>query len=262
MTIRTNVWPVGTPCWADCQVDDVATARDFYTAVLGWEYQDTDPEAGGYLVATKDGHPVAGVGPKPPGMEQMPSSWTTYLASDDVDSTVQTANAAGGQILMPPMDVMSAGRMAIITDPTGAAVGLWEGRDHPGAELVNEPGAMCWNELYTSDLERARAFFTTVFDYSYDDISNDEMQYNIAKVGGHEVAGMMVNAETPPMWNVYFTVEDCDKATDTVSQRGGQVFMPPMDTPYGRMSFVQSPQGEVLGLVDVATTVGEMPQPN
>ncbi|WP_149361132.1 VOC family protein [Lolliginicoccus suaedae] len=264
MTIRDRGWPAGTPCWADCAVDDVPRAREFYGAVMGWDFEETAPETGGYLIARKNGHVAAGIMGKPEGMEQMPSAWTTYLATDDVDAIAEAVTANGGQVPVAPMDVMSEGRMAIIVDPTGAFVGLWQPINHAGAALVNEPGGMCWNELQTRDIDGAKDFYAKLFGYTYKDLGMDEgMTYFVAEIDGEGVAGMMLNdmapAEVPPMWQVYFAVEDCDKAVEAATSLGATILMPPSDSPYGRMSFVQSPQGETLGLVDMSTTVGEMP---
>ncbi|WP_278314190.1 VOC family protein [Lolliginicoccus levis] len=263
MTIRDTAWPAGTPCWADCAVDDVARAREFYGAVMGWEFEETATETGGYLIARKNGHVAAGIMPKPQGMEDMPSAWTTYLATEDADATAEAAAANGAQVPVAPMDVMTEGRMAIIVDPTGAFFGLWQPIDHTGAAVVNEPGGMCWNELHTRDIDGAKDFYAKLFGYSYKQLSEEGMTYFVAELGGEGVAGMMLNdmapAEVPPMWNAYFAVENCDAATDAATSHGGTILMPPSDSPYGRMSVVQSPQGETLGLIDMSTTVGEMP---
>lgn len=100
MPTRDTPWPAGIPCWADCQVDDPQAARAFYSQLLGWDVQDSPPEAGGYLMALLDGKPAAGIGPKPGG-QPMPSVWTTYIAADDVDATAAKVTAAGASCSCP-----------------------------------------------------------------------------------------------------------------------------------------------------------------
>ncbi|HEY1319469.1 MAG TPA: VOC family protein, partial [Streptosporangiaceae bacterium] len=129
MVTRETAWPAGTPCWVDLGVDDVTRAGTFYSQLFGWDIQAGPPEAGGYTMCLKDGHPVAGIAPQqgPPGT---PTVWTIYLASDDVDATAGKVTAAGGQVLAEPVDVMNFGRAAIAADPAGAAFGIWQARQH------------------------------------------------------------------------------------------------------------------------------------
>lgn len=166
MPTRDTPWPQGSPCWVDLQVDDTTAARAYYSALFGWDVQDAPAEAGGYLMAMLDGRPAAGIGPKPAG-QPMPSVWSTYLAVDDADATTATATAAGAMALMPPFDVLDLGRMTFLVDPTGAAFGVWEAKAHAGVGIVNQQGALCWNELHTRNLPAAQAFYAQVFGYEY-----------------------------------------------------------------------------------------------
>ena len=144
MVTRDTAWPAGTPCWVDLGAGDTAQAAAFYSGVFGWTVQPGMPEAGNYSMCEVGGQAVAGIGQKMSA--EMPTVWTTYLASDDVDATVERVRAAGGQVVMEPMDVMEAGRMAIATDPGGAAFGIWQSGLHTGAGRANEPGSLIWNE--------------------------------------------------------------------------------------------------------------------
>ena len=261
MPTRDTPWPAGIPCWVDCQVDDPQAARAFYSQLLGWDVQDSPPEAGGYLMALLDGKPAAGIGPKPGG-QPMPSVWTTYIATDDVDATAAKVTAAGGQLLMPPFDVMTVGRMTVFTDPAGAAAGLWQAKDHSGAGVFNQPGAYCWNELHTRNYEAAKTFFADVFGYTYTPMSptgQDEGYVTFAIPGSTDPAGgiaddtrMGVPEDVPPHWLTWFAVADTDTAAATVTSLGGQVIMAPSDSPIGRMAVVTGNQGETFGIIAVA----------
>jgi len=145
MTTRDTPWPDGTPCWADLGAPDIAKAREFYSDVFSWTVQPGGPETGGYSVAELNGRGVAGVGPKM-GPAEAPTMWMTYLATSDADATAAKIKGAGGQLVMEAMDVMDVGRMAVAVDPAGAVFGIWQARAFPGAQIVNEPGAMRWNE--------------------------------------------------------------------------------------------------------------------
>ena len=253
MVTRDTAWPAGTPCWADLGVGDIAQASTFYTSLFGWDIQAGPPEAGGYAMCLKDGRAVAGIGPKqgPPGT---PAAWTTYLASDDADETAGKVRAAGGQVLMEPMDVMDVGRMAVAADPGGAVFGVWQARAHTGFGLANEPGSVCWTENMSRELDRNKAFYQAVFGYEYSDIESTGFRYATLKVGGRDVAGIgeldsSFPAEVPAHWMVYFLVTDTDTTVATAGAAGGSVMRPPWDTPFGRMAIITDDQGAVFAVM-------------
>jgi predicted enzyme related to lactoylglutathione lyase len=255
MTTRDTPWPDGTPCWADLGAPDIAKAREFYSGVFSWTVQPGGPETGGYSVAELNDWGVAGIGPKmsPP---EAPTMWMTYLATSDADATAARIKAAGGQLVTEPMDVMDAGRMAVAVDPAGAAFGVWQARAFPGAQIVNEPGAMRWNEQVSRDFEGSKAFYAAVFGYEYGDMSGDGFSYATFKVDGRDVGGIGdlhagVPADTPAGWRVYFGAVNTDASVVRVQANGGSVIREPIDHPYGRMSTVADDQGAVFSLLGV-----------
>lgn len=167
MTVREEPWPDGTPAWVDLMVADRHRARDFYGPLFGWEFDEGGPETGYYTMAHKNGQPVAGIGEPMEGQPGMPPAWTTYIAVDDVDASASKVKDAGGQLFLEPMDVMDFGRMAIAADPTGAVFGMWQSGSHTGANLVNEPDGLTWNEVLTRDYCVAQDFYAKVFGYRY-----------------------------------------------------------------------------------------------
>lgn len=268
MPTRDEAWPQGTPCWVDCQVDDTAKARAFYSALFGWEIMDSPDEAGGYLMAMKNGKPAAGIGPKPGGMP-MPSAWTTYLAADSADDIAAKVTAAGGQMFMPPFDVMDVGRMFVAADSAGAAFGVWEAKAHNGAGVYNEDGAYCWNELHTRDYETAKDFYAKTFGWTFKEIGDGEnLTYSTIELlsGGDSVGGVMgdpdIPAQAPPYWLTWFQVDDTDAALTKASSLDATVMMSADDSPFGRMGIVAGPQGEIFGVIDPSRAVGEPPTGN
>ena len=252
MPVHEGPYPNGTPNWVDLMVEDVAKAREFYSALFGWDIFDGPPEAGGYVMALLDGKPVAGIAPKPAGV---PSAWSVYLAVDDADATVAKAREAGATITVEPMDVLDVGRFAFGADPTGAHFGLWQARDHQGSGFVGEPGSMAWHEVMTRDYEGAKDFYAAVFGWTYTEIGDGGFRYSVVSNGGQDnVAGVgqlpeQTPAEIPAHWMSYFAVEDVDASAQEVEKLGGTIAMAPWDTPYGRMSVVQGAQGETFALV-------------
>jgi predicted enzyme related to lactoylglutathione lyase len=248
MTIRTTPWPPNVPCWADLSTPDVDAARAFYAAVIGWEFQDTDEEYGGYTIAAVGDAAAAGVGPAQPGA---PTAWTLYVASDDADKTAEAVAENGGTVIVPPGDVGPLGRMFIAADPTGAAFGVWQAGTHIGAGIANEPGGMTWEDLRTTDADAAREFYEAVFGYAYQAIDGAPEDYTTFHLPGDEaplggMGGMFGAEDSPPHWLVYFAVASAEAAVAAAEQGGGTVISPLFETPYGRMAGIADPAGAVF----------------
>lgn len=253
MVTRDTAWAAGTPCWVDLGVDDIAAAGAFYSALFGWDVQPGPPEAGGYAMCLLRGRAVAGIGPKqgPPGT---PAAWTVYLASEDADATARKISEAGGTLLMDPTDVMDVGRMTVASDPGGAVFGVWEARAHTGVGVADEPGALCWNENVSRDVERNKKFYQAVFGYGYDDAVGVDAPYAVITLGGAPVGGIgqlaaPLPAGTPPHWSTYFAVADADAAVEAITGLGGTALREPWDAPNGRMAVASDNQGAAFSLI-------------
>jgi hypothetical protein len=175
---------------------------------------------------------------------------------DDADQTVAKVAANGGTVFMPPMDVMEAGRMSLFADPVGAVIGLWQPKEHTGAQLVNEPGALCWNELITTDLDGAKTFYKAVFGWDAEDQGppGGPPAYTEWKIAGRSVGGMMrksaeMPAEMPPNWGVYFAVSDTDATVARAQELGGSVLMGPTDIEPGRFAVLADNVGAVFNVL-------------
>ncbi len=252
-------YPPGTPSWGDLGTTDVDASARFYRGLFGWSVEEAgDPElTGGYRMATLQGKPVAGIGPMM--SEGQPPAWTTYITVDDADKTAAQVAEAGGQTLLEPMEVLTVGRMAIFLDPTGAAFAVWQPRDHIGAGLVNDPGAMCWNELTTRDVEAAKAFYSQVFGWTWEAMPMEGFTYWMFQVGGRGVGGLMTMddnwpAEVPAHWMLYFAVDDCDASAAKAGELGGNVSVPPTDIAVGRFSVLNDPHGAVFSVIKLNET--------
>jgi uncharacterized protein len=249
---RDTPWPAGTPCWVEVTVDDVPKAIAFYRALFGWDIEMGAPEAGGYSICYKDGRIVAGLSPKF-GPGEAPSAWTTYLAADDTDAVAGKIKAAGGQLLMEPVDVMDSGRMALAVDTVGAVFGVWQGRGTSGLGRANETGSLSWNEHFSGDFVASKAFYRAVFGYDYQDVSEGGFRYAMLMVDGREVGGIGQHSAdfpaTPAGWWSYFAVDDTDAAVATVTALGGSIMQPIRDSPYGRIGVVADDQGAVFSVI-------------
>lgn len=255
MSDVTSAYQPGTPCWIDLAAPDQQAAIDFYKGVFGWAGEIGSQETGGYAVCELRGKPVAGIMAAVPMGDQPapPTVWTTYLTTSDVEAAAQAVNAAGGTVMMPPMDVMTLGRMCIAADPTGAVFGLWQPVNFPGAGVVNENGALVWNELNTSDVAAAAAFYRAVLGIEASPMEGTQ-DYHSLQVDGRPVGGMQpipaqAPAGTPPHWLCYFAVADADETVRKVTTGGGTALQPPFDMIAGRMAILTDPQGAVFAVI-------------
>lgn len=237
----------GVPSWVDIGTPDPPAALRFYGELFGWDAQDMGEDAGHYTIVSKNGKQVAAISPaQDPG----PPRWTTYVNVDDVDAASAKVDSAGGKVVVAPMDVMSAGRMAVFADPTGAVIAAWQPGEHRGAELVNEAGALIWNELSTSDVAKARTFYSDVFGWGWG--GGDE--YAEAQVSGRTIAGVTprregLPADVPDHWLVYFGTDDADGDYERAVGLGATGVAGPMGIPgVGRFAVLVDPQGATFAL--------------
>ncbi|WP_030762821.1 VOC family protein [Streptomyces sp. NRRL F-2664] len=264
-------YPEGAPCWVDAMFRDVEGAKTFYGDVLGWTFGESSTEYGNYTQAYSDGKAVAAVVPPMPGVDA-PSQWCLYFASPDAAATAGKVTANGGEVLMGPMQVGAFGTMLIAKEPSGAVFGVWQPGEHKGFEKMGEAGSYAWAEVFTREPDKPDAFLTKVFPYAAaqmepgDDPEPMDMDFKVFSVGapGRPVLGRMkmdddFPPEVPPYIQVYFGVPDCDEAVSKTQKHGGKLHFGPMDSPFGRFAAVSDPQGAAFAVIDMSTTVGEMP---
>lgn len=242
----------GVPMWVDFSSSDIEKSRAFYKNLFGWE-AEIPPEGGGYTLFFLNGKMVAGGGPTF-SPDQHPA-WSTYVCSDNADATAQAAKDAGGQVVHGPMEVMDQGRMAVMVDPTGAPVSIWQPQAHTGAQVVNEIGSWGWSELYTRDLPTDVAFYEKVFGWTSEETDMDSGKYTLFKVGDRPVAGGMdmsfLPADVPPHWLVYFVVENTDQSVAKAKELGAKVLAGPQPTPMGPMAVLDDPVDAAFAIIQI-----------
>lgn len=245
----------GTPSWCDKSTADLDATKAFYGSLFGWEFHTApEPEAGGYTMALRDGRAAAAV--MPLSAEQldqgMPPVWSMYITVDDVDAMPAKVEAAGGTVMAPPFDVLTAGRMMVAFDKGGAGICFWEARDNIGSEIVNETGAFTWAELYTGDPAADTTFYAEALGH---EVTTADMggpvEMTFLKRGDADVATVLpLMAEgMPPHWVPYFAVDDCEAAMAQIAEMGGQVHMGPVDIPPGRFAVAADPEGATFAVI-------------
>lgn len=239
------------PIWIDLFTSDAAGATEFYRELFGWNVADQGEDFGHYAMIDKGGKFVGGLMGQQPGQPGGPTTWTVYLEVGDIADATDRARAAGAQVMVEPMEVQGTGWMAVLVDPSGAGVGLWQPTEFGGFDLPLTPGTPVWFELMSSDFDAALPFYRDVlgWDISWMGPEGGEEGFRYVTNGKDEKAaaglcdakGMLGGA--PSYWRIYFGVENCDQAAARVVELGGKVTDGPTDSPFGRFATCLDPQG-------------------
>lgn len=249
-------YPDGLFGWVDTFTSDPHKAQAFYEGLFGWETHDrTDSMGAHYLQFFLDGQLVAGMSEMPLEMsagEGLLPQWVSYVIAHDVDEVCERARAAGGQVMLAPMDVTDQGRLANVMDPSGGMLGVWQPYQHHGADVFNVPGALTWNELQTRDLAAALPFYEQVFGWAWHDATWNP-GYKVAMLPGKsgddksncgaEDMPRNVPEEIPAVWQVYFAVTDAQATVRTAVDLGGKVFVQPYETATSTVAGILDPNG-------------------
>lgn len=248
-------YPSGTPNWIEVTAPDVAASMVFYGGLFGWTFESHDlgfDEP--YVLASKDGEVVAGIGGPRIGQRAEPAYWNVYFATDDLEAAIKNCEAAGGRLLAGPFVFPQACRVAILVDALGAQLGLWQGDSLPGARICNEPDTFQWNELVTDDVTVAEEFYREAFGLTLEDhpVGDDQRPYLGFTLDGHAVAGT-----TPPpvegirpFWNIYLNVTDAEATCARAVELGGSVLAPPFEVAgIGFVAGLLDPQGAMFFLL-------------
>ncbi len=244
--------------WVDLNSHDMKSAIDFYGNLFGWTCETQDTEGGppyGIFQLGSDG--VAGIGEMNEEMKSggMPPCWNSYINVEGIEEVVQKVKDLGGQIVMPVMQVLDAGKMAFVQEPTGGIFALWEKGTHIGATRCKEAGTFCWNELVTRSPKDACEFFQKLFGWEFENNEQSPAEYYVVKNDGVMNGGIMAMDESwgqvPSHWSVYFSVEDANTVSAKISELGGKVHHGPFDTEVGPIAVCADPQGAMFDLIQL-----------
>jgi predicted enzyme related to lactoylglutathione lyase len=254
---RTRYAP-GSFCWVGLATSDPAGATAFYTRLFGWHAEDLSAgQAGRFTMLRHSGQDVAMLYRQTPEARAAgaPPHWTAYISVADADATAAQANELGGAaVFREPFDVVDAGRVAAIRDPTGAVVSLWQPGTRIGAALVNDVGAWCWNELASTNVEQTKRFFAALLGWDYEtDDSGHTMIINAGRINGTIREQSQHERGVEPNWLPYFTVENAERATQEAERAYGRRLTPPIERKSGRVTVIADPQGAAFGVFEGAT---------
>lgn len=251
-----DAYAPGAFSWTDLATTDPVAASAFYGALFGWEGEETPAgDSGAYWMMRRDGRDVAGMSVIDDEQHAAGASpaWLCYVTIEDADATAARVAELGGVVVVPPFDVLDAGRVALVQDPQGAMLALWQPRGHVGAGLVNEPGAMVLNQLNTDDPEAAVRFYSELFGWSVREVAGQPHPYWAIENAGSMNGGVMdllPGGLARAHWLVYFATADLDDAAETIAREGGQVVVPAMAIQSGRILVARDPQGARFALLE------------
>jgi len=251
----------GRFCWTELGTRDAASAKKFYGELFGWTPIDVPigPDAV-YTMLQKNGKDVAALYQlaKAQLSHGVPAHWLSYVAVDKVDEAAKKAKELGATMRSEPFDVMQAGRMAVLLDPTGAALALWQAGKHIGSALAGESGSTCWTELWTANTGAAGTFYAALFDWQRDTTDMGGSPYTVFRSGEARVGGMTSlpskGAEQLPHWLNYLAVDNCDDTARRAKELGGQMAIVPTDIPtVGRFAVLSDREGATFGVLQIAS---------
>lgn len=245
----------GVFCWVDLATTDGEAAKQFYGSLFGWTPNDLPMGNGEFYTILQLGGKVVGA-LYTDNSGQAPPHWDSYIAVTNADEAAARLKGLGATVLKEPFEVMEAGRMAVLQDPAGAVFLVWQAGQHEGAAIVDEIGALCWNELLTHDTAAAEAFYKSAFGWvAQTHPMGPAGNYTEFSCGGRTIAGMMAITEqmvgVPPHWLPYFQVADCDASAAKAASIGANLLVPATEVPGIRFAVIQDPQGAVFGIVNL-----------
>jgi predicted enzyme related to lactoylglutathione lyase len=228
-------YPAGVPCWVETLQRDRHAAQQFYGSLFGWQIVASEEDA--YAVARLRDRDVAGIGVLTD--PSLPEAWYTNVSVEKLDDAVRTAQAAGATVLHAAIEAEPAGRLAVISDPQGAVLCLWEAECREGAQVINEPGAWAMSALQTADVDAALAFYGSVFGWQAEPFGPATLFRLPGFIGGTPtqpvprdvVAVAIPDGSGPPRWGVDFWVADTDATAARAVALGGSVIQGPFDRP-------------------------------
>jgi uncharacterized protein len=237
---------VGKFVWHEQVSPEPKQAQDFYTALFGWGIEVWKPGEVDYTMISARGQMHGGFSKALEGAP--PPHWLSHVRVERLEATIEKAKAAGGKLAAGPFEMEEVGRIAIIGDPQGAYVGIYE----PESEGPSPEGVFVWDELGTTDADAAQRFYEQVFGWTTSDMGPEYGGYRIFNAGEAGIAGLMAlpDASVSPHWHPYVAVEDVDRTVARAKELGAAVPAEPMDVPkVGRIAVLCDPQGASFGII-------------
>ncbi len=252
----------GKIIWHDLLTNDPKASQNFYRELFGWEFESVGSAAGlssnsAYTLIRHHGRSIGGmIDTVALNNKDDISQWVVLMSVEDVEAATAKFTANGGEVIAPPTDLQRRGRMAIVRDAEGALLALLQTRDGDPADREAEIGGFLWDELWTTDVDSATAFYEAVagLNATIKDIDSDQVSgatYRLLKAGDKPRVGVMPNPleGLKPVWVSYIRVDNPAAITARVAGLGGQVIVEARSRPIGgEVAFIAGPSGAGIAL--------------
>jgi predicted enzyme related to lactoylglutathione lyase len=245
--------------WYDLLTSNPEGAVAFYSHVLGWKPQTWQ---NGYTLLVGAQGPLCGAARLPESAMEMgaPPHWTSNVQVADIDAAVALVRALEGRVYAEPTDFPKVGRVAVIADPQGAAINLFEPAEPPALHDSGRAGEFTWSELATSDPEAALRFYGALFGWRR--VRDVDMgpagKYLVFGGNGEDLGGVFAKPKELPIcaWLYYVRVENVADTLGRARAKGARVLVAPTDVPGGRMAQFLDPQGAAFALHQAGNAAG------
>ena len=249
----------GDFCWIELATTDQSAAKEFYSELFGWTVGEYPMGPQDFYTTFKiDGRDVAAAYTLRAEQQArgVPAHWSLYVAVENADTAAGRARGLGAKVIAEPFDVYDVGRMAVVQDPTGAVFSMWQAKRHTGFGIKGVPGTFCVADLSTSDQDGASRFYEQLFEWRIGK-EDEDPSHNYCHLFNHDefIGGILPpafrNPGTPPHWQIYLLVSDCDVVATRAKCLGAKLYMPPMKIEeIGRMAVMADPQGAVFAIFE------------
>jgi predicted enzyme related to lactoylglutathione lyase len=252
--------PHGAPCWFELATTDQNAANTFYTSTLGWTLLEFPlPDGSKYSMFQLNGRDTGAAYTMMPEVKAqgVPPHWMVYFAVANVDDAVRRLQELGGSVKQPAFDVMEHGRMAVCADPEGVVFSLWQPKQHIGVKVFGDDNSVCWVELATRDMARAKEFYSQLLGWQTQQSQTTDMAYTEFMVPGQKQTGGMLQMDAqwegiPAYWGIYFKVARADEWVEKAKQHGAKVCHGPFNAPQvGRIAIMSDPQGAMFSIIEL-----------
>lgn len=252
MSLRLS-YHQGEFCWVDILARDAKALQAFYSELFGWSATLRRAQKGQeYVIFESEGKKVCGISQMPMMIKMIgtPTMWNSYISVEDAAKVADNALKLGGSVVLPPMDMSSAGRVAFLKDPQGSLFAVWQKGELFGAELAAEPGSWAGNELLCANSFEAKKFYEALFGWSYPAVAEEDSTcYCAVEHAGLKSeswcaiqgAGHLKDRQTG--WKVVFAVRQLAPALEKLRSLGGKVITEPFMIGGKEFAVVQDPQG-------------------
>ena len=252
----------GKVIWRDLLTNDLVASKKFYGELFDWQFESVGTAAGlrsdtSYTLIRHNGRLIGGmIDTVALNNRADISQWVVSMSVTDIDAAVAAFTSGGGTVKTPPTDLRRRGKLAVVRDAEGALLALLQTKDGDPVDREPELGGFLWDELWTTDVERATTFYENVAGLKAEtvDVSGNSKSgesYRLLKDGDKPRVGIMLNPleGLDPVWVSYLRVQSPAAITARVVELDGTIIVAAQPRAIGgEVAFIAGPSGAGIAL--------------